>query len=342
MTYKWLMRDYQMYNVLVVGLGSMGKRRLRCLKELGYSKISGVDIREDRCNEVMDEFGATTYPSLREISDLNKFDFAFICLPPDLHNFGILWCSGKHIPCFVEASVIIDDVKQLLNSDVDTQNIVPSSTLYFHPAIKKIEEIVNSKRYGKVSNVLLHSGHYLPYWHKYEEVSEYYVSNKVTGGAREIVPFELTWFTQIFGMPVNYTSMIRKTVSIKGAPLIDDTYNILFEFDSFMASVTVDVVSRRATRKLLVNFENAQLVWDWDDNFLKIFTDDETDAQKLYYQKGEPADGYNANIEEDMYIEETKNFISYLNRNEKFPNTLQRDYEVLKILQRIEDQNVLS
>lgn len=33
---------------LVVGLGSMGKRRIRNLQELGFNKIVGFDIRKDR------------------------------------------------------------------------------------------------------------------------------------------------------------------------------------------------------------------------------------------------------------------------------------------------------
>ena len=33
---------------LVIGLGSMGKRRVRCLQALHYTDIVGFDPREDR------------------------------------------------------------------------------------------------------------------------------------------------------------------------------------------------------------------------------------------------------------------------------------------------------
>jgi threonine dehydrogenase-like Zn-dependent dehydrogenase len=36
---------------IIVGLGSMGKRRIRCLNYLGYNEIIGYDIREDRMEE---------------------------------------------------------------------------------------------------------------------------------------------------------------------------------------------------------------------------------------------------------------------------------------------------
>lgn len=40
-------------NFLVIGLGSMGKRRVRCLQALGVlnENIYGIDTREDRCIE---------------------------------------------------------------------------------------------------------------------------------------------------------------------------------------------------------------------------------------------------------------------------------------------------
>lgn len=39
---------------LVVGLGSMGKRRIRNLQELGFNKIVGFDIRKDRTKQILE------------------------------------------------------------------------------------------------------------------------------------------------------------------------------------------------------------------------------------------------------------------------------------------------
>ena len=40
---------------LVIGLGSMGKRRIRCLKALGYTDITGYDTRQDRREETREK-----------------------------------------------------------------------------------------------------------------------------------------------------------------------------------------------------------------------------------------------------------------------------------------------
>ena len=43
-------------NFLVVGLGSMGKRRVRCLQALGYRDVNGFDSRADRRKEAQERY----------------------------------------------------------------------------------------------------------------------------------------------------------------------------------------------------------------------------------------------------------------------------------------------
>jgi predicted dehydrogenase len=45
---------------LVVGLGSMGKRRIRNLRALGLADIVGVDPRADRRDEAAQKYGVAT------------------------------------------------------------------------------------------------------------------------------------------------------------------------------------------------------------------------------------------------------------------------------------------
>ena len=41
-------------DVIVIGLGSMGKRRIRLLKENPSINISGIDSNQERANQVKD------------------------------------------------------------------------------------------------------------------------------------------------------------------------------------------------------------------------------------------------------------------------------------------------
>ena len=43
--------------ILVVGLGSMGKRRIRNLQYLNQETVIGFDPRDDRCKESFEKYG---------------------------------------------------------------------------------------------------------------------------------------------------------------------------------------------------------------------------------------------------------------------------------------------
>ena len=173
-------------------------------------------------------------------------------------------------------------------------------------------------------------------------MSDYYVSDPDTGGAREIVPFEMTWFTGLFGFPRRVAAQYRKTIEIPGAEYIDDTYNCLLDYGSFLANITVDVVSRHATRRLTINGSNGQLVWSWDDPVIKVFQGASSTWQDIQYQMGDAEPGYNKNIGESMYIDEIRAFIDAVRGNSVFPNSLEEDHRVLKLLYAIERSDKLA
>lgn len=320
---------------LQVGLGSMGKRRIRCLKRLGYHDIIGLDLRQDRRKEAQDKYSIKTFGDAKDI-DFGSLDIIIISTPPDRHDEYIELAIKNGIPAFVEASVVLGRLENLKDAARNTKVLIaPSCTLRYHPAIKKLKEIVKSGRYGKITNFIYHSGQYLPDWHLYERVKDFYVSRKETGGAREIVPFELTWIVDLAGLPKKVAGFKGRTMNV-GAK-IDDTYVIATEFKNGIYGVlNINVTARYATRILILNMEHAQILWRWDENVIKLY-----DAQKKrwinkYYTQGVAAKGYNKNISEDMYVDELDTFIKAALRKGKFPNTLQEDIAILKILEKVE------
>lgn len=321
---------------LVVGLGSMGKRRIRCLKSLNIrdEDIIGYDIRKDRREEVNNLYNVKTVEYFNP-NILNEVDAIIISTPPDKHLEYIIYAIDYNKPAFVEASVILEGLEEV-NKYAKEKNVLicPSCTLFFHPTINEIAKIVNEKKYGKITNFSYHSGQYLPDWHPWESIYEFYVSKRETGGAREIVTFELTWITKVFGLPKDIKGYFKKTFNF-GCD-IDDTYAITIEFEDFLGTLVVDVVSRKAIRKLNLNFENAYLFWDWDLRKIEIYDANNGKTIILEQQYGTSAEGYNKNIIEEMYIEEINSFINAIEKKCNFPNSLDEDIFVLKLLQKIE------
>lgn len=322
---------------VVIGLGSMGKRRIRCLNALGITRIAGVDTRQDRRDEVASRYGITPFASSIDMWEKFAPDIAVISVPPKQHVASMQECIDRLIPFFVEASVVDEGLANIIAQVQKTRLVAaPSSTLHFHPAVMEMSRIVKGGHLGKISNVMLHSGQYLPDWHAYESVADFYVSDPATGGAREIVPFEMTWFTDLFGMPQRVAANFRKTIHIEGAEKIDDTYNGLLDYGTFLATITVDVVSRHATRRIVINGDKAQLAWSWDAPCIRVFDGGTGVWTDHSYQMESAEPGYNKNIGENMYVEEIRAFLDAVSGKYPFPNTLEADHQVLKLLYAME------
>lgn len=323
---------------LQVGLGSMGKRRIRCLKKLGFNDILAFDLSSGRRDEAREKYGVTVLGSLKE-SDFSGIDAMIISTPPDKHDEYIDLAVKMKTPAFVEASVVLGKLEELEKAALKANVIIaPSCTLRYHAGIKKIIEIAKSEKYGKVTNFTYHSGQYLPDWHPYENVKDFYVSKKETGAAREIVPFELAWLVDITGFPVGVKGFNGRTMDV-GAK-IDDTYVIAMRFKNNVYGVlNIDVVSRYATRNFILNMERAQILWRWDENKIKLYDSNTKDWSVIEYSLGAAAEGYNKNIAEDMYVDELSAFIKAVKGEDKFPNTLEEDISVLKVLEAAERSN---
>jgi len=193
---------------------------------------------------------------------------------------------------------------------------------------------VTSRKYGKVTNFSYHRGQYLPDWHPWEKVTDFFAGKRKTGGARELVPLELTWLTDIMGFPKKITGFYGKTMDL-GAN-IDDTYVISMDFGGVFGNMVIDTVCRYSTMVLVLNMEKAQILWNWDENFIKLYNALTKQWKKYYFQIGKALKGYHKNLTEDMYLREIKKFINAIKGKEKFPNCLDNDIKVLKLLDKIE------
>ena len=259
-----------MKKYLIIGLGSMGKRRIRCLKRMGISSenIIGIDVRDDRCKEAKEKYDISVVKDEKEV-DFSEIEAVIVSLPPDRHFLGVEIAFKNRKPVFVEASVVLEDVKKIKENNKQNIFVAPSCTFTYHPMIKQIKEIVKSGKYGKVCNFSYHSGQYLPDWHPWETVNDYYVGNRETGGAREIVPFELTWIVDTLGLPKAIKGYYRKTTDL-GCD-IEDSYVCAIDYEDMVGSLLVDVVGRNSARNLIINFEEAQLQWRWDNRKIEIY-----------------------------------------------------------------------
>ncbi len=321
---------------LIFGLGSMGKRRIRCLHALGYNNILGYDSRKDRISEAREKYGIEVTDSISDIN-YSGFDAFIISTPPDQHTQYLKLAIDNKIPAFVEASVILEEVETIRKYNTNSTFIAPSCTLRFHPVIKDIKSIIKGKKYGKVTNFSYHSGQYLPDWHPWEKVSDFYVSNRLTGGGREIVPFEVTWIVDAIGWPNDAKGVFKRTIDFGSD--IEDSYAFVLNYDNMVGTVIVDVAARYATRSLIINMEYGQIQWRWEEGCFLLYESENNRWIKFNQPEIKAETGYNKNIGEEMYYEEIGCFLNGIKDATLYPNSIEDDIKVLNILNKIENSD---
>ncbi|GHV32181.1 hypothetical protein AGMMS4952_22110 [Spirochaetia bacterium] len=102
---------------IIIGLGSMGRRRLRLLRE-NFPKIVvyGVDQNIERCQAVRTEFNIGIYFSIQEVLSENEIDYAFICTSPLSHAVIISVCLENTINVFTEINLVSDKYREKCNT----------------------------------------------------------------------------------------------------------------------------------------------------------------------------------------------------------------------------------
>ena len=317
----------------------MGKRRIRNLKALEYKDIAGFDVKKDRVEFTANEFSVETFSEFEEAVKKFKPEVFIISTPPNLHMTYAYYALERGIHCFIEASVIDADLILELSDKIKKTNtiIVPSCTMRFYPGPIKIKDLVSQGVIGKPLNYNYQSGQYLPDWHPWEKIEEFYVSTFDTGGCREIVPFELTWLNDIFGYPTPLACVKRKLTNMD-VP-IDDIYHCLLEHpDGLIGNLTVEVISRpKATRELRLIGSEGEIIYSGNDNTVKYINTSMSSWKTIKLKTGKIEKNY-INSEEP-YIEEIRKFTNaVINRDSKlYPNSLYDDYMVLKNLYDLEN-----
>lgn len=307
----------------------MGKRRIRNLQHLKAGEMIGFDLREDRRREAEERYKIKTFGDFEKAMAEDP-DALVISTPPDLHMKYAIIAAKENKHFFTEASVVDDGMEELIRL-IKGKRIVaaPSCTMRFHPAIKKIKELVDERAVGRPLVFTHHSGQYLPDWHPWEDYRKFYAAKKKTGAAREIVPFELVWLTWVLG-DVKVISCFKGKISDLDVE-IDDVYQLLLKFKSgLLGHLLVDVVARYPTRHFRLLGEEGVIEWNWNTNLVRLYRAEEKSWESYPADEGMPEKGYI--IGEGMYTEEMRSFLKAINGEAEYPYTFEEDWKILKLL----------
>ncbi len=322
--------------VVVVGLGSMGRRRIRLIHKYDESiQIFGVDLSEERRLNCTKEFDMETFGDLAELIASKRIDCAFICTAPLSHNRIIHQCLEAGINIFTELNLVADgyDTNTALAKQKSAV-IFLSSTFLYREEIKKIDELV--KEADCMLNYTYHIGQYLPDWHPWENYKDFFVGDRRTNGCREIFAIELPWLTEVFGK-IEQVQVVKSKMSSLNIDY-DDNYLILLQHKSgHKGSLAVDVVSRKAVRNMEIFGEQLYIHWNGTPTGLNIYDyNRKKDININLYSEVEHLNDYSSFIIENAYFNEINAFFQTVLKGDIPVYNFEKDKEVLKIIDRIE------
>lgn len=312
----------------------MGKRRIRNLFALGYNSVIGFDPRQDRREESKKKYHIETFSTISDALK-QKPDAMVISTPPDLHAKYAKIAIRNKIHFFTEVNISSKEISQILKQ-LSGSNIVgvPSCTMLFHPIINQLDKLIKNKTIGDILFIDHHFGHYLPDWHPWEDYRTFYVSKKSTGGAREIVPFELVWIKYLFPKIKSVSANVKKISNLDVK--IDDIYQIIFELkNKILCSLTVDVITHPSIKESKIIGEKGTIKCNYSTGEIKIGRNEKWKTQKM--KLGKIAPGYKGNTgQESLYEDEMNAFINSIKKKQKYPHTFKDELEILRILDLIE------
>lgn len=321
---------------LVIGLGSMGKRRIRLMKKIdGNLELIGVDLREDRKQEAEKLYQIKTFSNLDEA--LNEAcTCAFICTSPLSHAKLISICLKHNLHVFSELNLVSDLYDE--NIEMAKQKglvLFISSTFLYRDEITYIRNQV--KQSQSILTYTYHVGQYLPDWHPWESYTDYFIGDAKTNGCREIMAIDLPWIYKTFGKikTIEVRRSKKTSLNIEYA----DCYLILLEHENgTQGTFMVDVVSRKAVRNFEVYGEDLYLSWDGTEHGLFQY---DIDAKKdvsidLYGDYVDRQEGYADFVIENEYLNEIEAFYKMILTEGDTEYTFREDKEILELIDRIE------
>lgn len=322
--------------ILVIGLGSMGKRRIRLLKKIRSDlTIIGVDSNSDRTENVKKEYGIEVCTNLEDALERYDAAYAVISTSPTSHAAIIRKCleSGMHV--FTELNLINDGYIENIKLAEERKKILfLSSTFLYRDEVQYIMGKMNNYS-GKV-NYSYHIGQYLPDWHPWENFKDFFVGKKETNGCREIFAIELPWLIKTFGEIESINVLAGNNTDLN----IDyqDNYLLLIRHKTgHKGMMAVDIMSRKAVRNFELFGEQIYITWDGSPTGLKEYNwEKREDKAVALYNSVDTIEGYSSFVIENAYENELRNFFEVINGERQPQYSFAEDIATLEWIDRVE------
>ncbi|NQV82498.1 MAG: Gfo/Idh/MocA family oxidoreductase [Rhodospirillales bacterium] len=325
---------------IVVGSGSMGRRRIGHALELTGGTVGVYDLRDDRMDEVSELFAVTRLSGIAEFQDFAP-DGIFICVPPSDHEIYMDWALEHGVHFMVEQPIsdrpenLAAIRKRALGKGLITH---VSNNHRFSSEIQAMKAVMDSGELGRVMTAIIERGEWLPDWHPYEPYTDYYPSKKSLGGGLDSI-CDVSWLRYLFGD-------VRRSVSLESRRSdldidTDDVVQMVLDFEAGPQVILhTDMLQRKYAGEVKLVFEKGTLTHRAPDHFIRVYSV-ATDAWEERALADNRADlpsmkgKANFNFVEPMYVRDAAYFLDHLKRGDANTESLDDGIANLDLVYRL-------
>ena len=268
--------DDDLDRVLIVGMGSIGKRHARVARQVApdvhiaaWRHQPGEDVPEGADQSVHTLEGALTFaPQL-----------AVIASPASKHLETAIPLaeSGVHLLVEKPISHSADGVDELISACRSSGvTLAVGYNLRFLPSLTSLRDLLEQGRVGRVLSVRAEVGQYLPSWRPRADYRQgVSAQEKLGGGVLLELSHEIDYLRWLFGEVEWVSATARRQSSLEID--VEDTAHLVMGFQSrdgepsVVANLNMDFVRHDATRTCTVIGETASLRWDARAGTVELF-----------------------------------------------------------------------
>lgn len=249
--------------ILIVGLGSIGKRHLNNIFSLGYRNI----VLVSRSKNIPIEYSALqVFTTIQAAIEVEKFDAAVICTPTAQHieALTLLLESGiKNI--YVEKPV-----SNSFNHILKVQSLITNSSsrvqvgfdMHYDLGLQKVKSLIHQKVIGQIVSVNAQVGQYLPDWRPQEDYSKGMSAKKETGGGVMLdLVHEFDYLYWLMGEAETIASFNKNSDALKIET--EDIAEVLIKFkNGILGTIHLDYLQQKLVRNCLITGSHGSIKWD--------------------------------------------------------------------------------
>lgn len=322
---------------IVIGCGSMGRRRIRHALRTADARVGVWDIRDDRMAEIEAMFDVERVTGIDAFAGFGA-DAIFICVPPAEHQAYLDWAIDAGIPFMVEQPIThdLDQLDGILEGARRKRLVTHVSNNHRHSAeTAAIKSVIDSGDLGRPLAAMVERGEWLPDWHAYEPYTDYYPSSRARGGGLDAI-CDIDWLRYLFGEVRDAKSMCAKK-----SDLDIDTFDLtqfLLDFDGGVQVVMqIDMLQRTYAASVKIVFERGTVIVRVPEPVLRVYSRDANAWREIpivddrdSHQSMQGKDGFN--FVEPMYQRDTQSFLDRLAAGDADLASLRDGIENLRVV----------